>query len=199
MTLAAILALFLLSLSPTSASYQAQASAPSQAPIAQTSSAPAQASSGQASPNQASPDQASANKPRPTPKPHHRQKTNTANCPTATPAPNSAENPAPSNPCPPPKKVVPHGGLNDPAVHVTGGTTAEQAVHQRSTEQLKLATQENLKKIEGRQLSPSQLEMKNQIEQFMEQSKTAADAGDLDRARNLALKAHLLSEELVKP
>ncbi len=199
MTLAAILALFLLSLSPASASYQAQASAPSQAPIAQTSSAPAQASSGQASPNQASPDQASANKPRPTPKPHHRQKTNTANCPTATPAPNSAENPAPSNPCPPPKKVVPHGGLNDPAVHVTGGTTAEQAVHQRSTEQLKLATQENLKKIEGRQLSPSQLEMKNQIEQFMEQSKTAADAGDLDRARNLALKAHLLSEELVKP
>src|ERR1700693_2464293 len=176
MTLDAILALFLLSLSPTSASYQAQASAPSQAPIAQTSSAPAQASSGQASPNQASPDQVSANKPRPTPKPHNRQKTNPANSPTATPAPNSAENPAPSNPCPPPKKVVPHGGSNDPAVHVTGGTTAEQAVHQRSTEQLKLATQENLKKIEGRQLSPSQLEMKNQIEQFMEQSKTAADA-----------------------
>jgi hypothetical protein len=204
MTLAAILALFLLSLSPASASYQAQASAPSQAPTAQTSSAPAQASSGQASsgqasPNQASPDQASADKPRPTPKPHHRQKTNTANCPTATPAPNSAENPAPSNPCPPPKKVVPHGGLNDPAVHVTGGTTAEQASHQRSTEQLKLATEENLKKIEGRQLSPAQQEMKNQIKQFMEQSKAAADAGDLDRAHNLALKAHLLSEELVKP
>ena len=199
MTLAAILAVFLLSLSPTTASYQDQAGAPSQAPPAQTSSTPAQPSSDQASPDQASPDQASPGQPRPTPKPHHRKKTNTANCPTAAPAPNPAENSAPSTPCPPPKKVVRHGGSNDPAVHVTGGTSAEQASHQRSTEQLKLATEENLKKIEGRELSPTQQEMKNQISQFMEQSKTAAAAGDLDRAHNLALKAHLLSEELIKP
>ena len=41
--------------------------------------------------------------------------------------------------------------------------------------------------------------MKNQIAQFMEQSKTAAGAGDLDRAHNLALKARLLSDELLKP
>ena len=41
--------------------------------------------------------------------------------------------------------------------------------------------------------------MKNQINQFMEQSKTAAVAGDLDRAHNLAMKAHLLSDELLKP
>ncbi len=72
-------------------------------------------------------------------------------------------------------------------------------MHQRSTDQLRLATEENLKKIEGRQLSPSQQEMKNQINQFMEQSKTAAVAGDLDGAHNLALKAHLLSDELLKP
>jgi hypothetical protein len=61
------------------------------------------------------------------------------------------------------------------------------------------ATEENLKKIEGRQLSPSQQEMVSQIKQFREQSKTAAAAGDLDRAHNLAMKAHLLSDELVKP
>ena len=41
--------------------------------------------------------------------------------------------------------------------------------------------------------------MKNQIKQFMEQSNTAAAAGDLDRAHSLALKANLLSAELVKP
>jgi hypothetical protein len=72
-------------------------------------------------------------------------------------------------------------------------------LHQRSTEQLRLATEENLKKIERRQLGPSQQDMKNQINQFMEQSQTAAAAGDLDRAHNLVLKAHLLSDELVKP
>jgi hypothetical protein len=61
------------------------------------------------------------------------------------------------------------------------------------------AIEGNLKKIEGRQLNPSQQEMVNQIKQFREQSKSAAAAGDLDRAHNLAMKAHLLSDELLKP
>jgi hypothetical protein len=102
-------------------------------------------------------------------------------------------------PCPPPKKVVRNGGSAEPTVQLTGGTTAEQAVHQRSTEQLTAATQENLKKIAGRQLNPSQQEMVSQIKQFMAQSKTAVAAGDLGRGHDLALKAHLLSDELVKP
>jgi hypothetical protein len=72
-------------------------------------------------------------------------------------------------------------------------------VHQRSTDELIAATDDNMKKIEGRQLNPSQQEMVSQIGQFRKQSKTAALAGDLDRAHNLALKAHLLSDELVKP
>jgi hypothetical protein len=80
-----------------------------------------------------------------------------------------------------------------------GGTAAEQASHQHSTDELSVATQENLSKVEGRQLNPSQQEMVTQIKQFMEQSKTASASGDLDRAHSLALKAHLLSEELVKP
>jgi hypothetical protein len=33
----------------------------------------------------------------------------------------------------------------------------------------------------------------------MEQSKKAVAEGDADRAHNLALKAHLLSDELLKP
>jgi hypothetical protein len=202
MTLAAILVVSLLGLSPASASYpgaliatipnsstsEGQAASPLQAPPAQTSSTPAQAS----------PDQPSADQPKPTPKPRHRKKAST-NCSAAAPAPNSEGNSAQSTPCPPPKKVVRHGGSEEPAIQVTGGTSAEQAVHQRSTEQLKLATEENLKKIEALQLNPTQLDMKNQIKQFMEQSNTAATAGDLDRAHSLALKAHLLSEELVKP
>jgi hypothetical protein len=102
-------------------------------------------------------------------------------------------------PCPPPKKVVRNGGSVEPTVQLTGGTTAEQAVHQRSTEQLTAATQENLKKIAGRQLNPNQQEMVSQIKQFMAQSKTAVAAGDLGRGHDLALKAHLLSDELVNP
>jgi hypothetical protein len=72
-------------------------------------------------------------------------------------------------------------------------------VHQSSTNQLTAATEENLKKIAGRQLSSSQQEMVTQIKQFMMQSKAAVAAGDPERGHNLALKAHLLSDELVKP
>jgi hypothetical protein len=102
-------------------------------------------------------------------------------------------------PCAPPRKVVRNGGSKEPAIQLVEGTTAEQVVHQRSTDQLTVATEENLKKIAGRQLNPSQQEMVSQIKQFMEQSKTAVAAGDLERGHNLALKAHLLSDELVKP
>jgi hypothetical protein len=102
-------------------------------------------------------------------------------------------------PCPPPKKVVRNGGSKEPSIELVGGTTAEQASDKSSTEQLTAATEENLKKIAGLQLNPSQQEMVSQIKQFMEQSRTAVAAGDPERGRNLALKAHLLSDELVKP
>jgi hypothetical protein len=56
-----------------------------------------------------------------------------------------------------------------------------------------------LKKAAGLQLNASQQEMASQIKQFMAQSKAALGAGDLERGHNLAMKAHLLSDELVKP
>jgi hypothetical protein len=118
----------------------------------------------------------------------------------STPANPESSNAAPAlKPCPPPKKIVRNGGSSQPAIQLTGGTTAEQEVHQRSTVQLTAATEENLKQIEGRDLTSSQQELKNQIKQFMAQSKTAVAAGDLERGHDLALKAHLLSDELLKP
>jgi hypothetical protein len=102
-------------------------------------------------------------------------------------------------PCPPPKKVVHNGGSEEPSIQLVGGATPEQTVHQRSTDELTAATEANLKKIAGRQLTPSQQEMLNQIKQFMDQAKTAIAAGDIERGHNLALKAHLLSDELLKP
>jgi hypothetical protein len=61
------------------------------------------------------------------------------------------------------------------------------------------SVENNLKQVSGRQLSTAQQEMVNQIQQFIQQSKTAVAAGDMERGHNLAMKAHLLSEELVKP
>jgi len=95
---------------------------------------------------------------------------------------------------------VRNGGTSEPSIQLTGGAVGAQASHQRdTTDQLLESSRENLKKLAGRKLSPNQQEMVNQVHQFMEQSKTAVAAGDLDRAHNLALKAQLLSVELVTP
>jgi hypothetical protein len=61
------------------------------------------------------------------------------------------------------------------------------------------ATEANLKKISEQQLNSNQQDMVTQIRQFMQQSKAAVADGDLERARTLAWKAQLLSDELVKP
>jgi hypothetical protein len=60
-------------------------------------------------------------------------------------------------------------------------------------------TESNLKKIAGQQLNSNQQDMVSQIRQFMEQSRAAVGDGDMERARTLAWKAQVLSEELVKP
>jgi hypothetical protein len=96
--------------------------------------------------------------------------------------------------------VIKNGGSDEPIVALKGNTSEEQASQQRfTTEQLTTGTEENLKKIAGRQLSPSQQEVVSQIKQFTQQAKAAIAAGDLVRGHNLAMKAHLLSDELVKP
>lgn len=119
--------------------------------------------------------------------------------PTSSTGDTAAATEPPSN-CPPPKTVVHDGGTSEPAIQLTGGVPGPQSQGKRSTtDQLLGSTQDNLKKIEGRQLNASQQEMVNQIHQFLQQSKAAVAAGDLDRGHNLAMKARLLSDELTKP
>jgi hypothetical protein len=102
--------------------------------------------------------------------------------------------------CPPPKKVIHNGGTSEPPIQLTGAASADKASQQRSTtEQLLGSARENLEKASALQLNPSQQEIVKQIQQFMEQSKVAVAAGDLERGHNLAMKANLLSDELVKP
>ena len=120
--------------------------------------------------------------------------------PGTTPTAGTSGTPTPAANCPPSKVIVRQGGTSEPSIQLAGGTANEQTSHQRDTaNQMLGSTEANLKKIAGRQLSPNHQDMVNQIRQFIDQSKTASNAGDLDRARTLAWKAQLLSEELVKP
>ncbi len=139
---------------------------------------------------------------------HHKKKTTPANCSTApttggpSPAPaTGAASATNSNlpPCPTPKKVVRNGGSAEPSIQLVGGAASTPNDQQRTIDELTAATKENLKKLEGRQLNPTQQDTVTQIKQFMDQSKTAAAEGDMERSNNLATKARLLSDELVKP
>jgi len=115
---------------------------------------------------------------------HHR--THKAFVPVGTPAETG-----------PAKTVVRNGGTADPTVDLSPGLNPQQASHQReSTNQLLAASNANLKKISGRQLSASQQDTVKQIKSYMEQAKGAENDGDVQRAYNLAVKANLLSAEL---
>jgi outer membrane biosynthesis protein TonB len=137
------------------------------------------------SPQEPQPPKASEEaQPKPTtPAKKHRRKHKTASDPNAAPE----------------KRVVRNGSTGDPVVQLAPGMSQEQASRQRqSTTELLAATDSNLKQISGRQLNPSQQDSVSQIRKYMEQAQAAEKVGDVQRAQNLASKALLLSDDLVK-
>jgi len=98
------------------------------------------------------------------------------------------------------KKVVRRGSTDEPTTKLSPSITDEQAARQRqNTNQLLVSTDASLQKLSGRQLTKDEQETVVQIRKFMEQVKIADAAGDLQRAYNLAVKAHLLSDALARP
>jgi len=100
----------------------------------------------------------------------------------------------------PNKIVVRHGSAIEPITQLAPGMTEEQAAHQRAvTNQLLASTDASLQKLSGRTLTKEQQDTVAQIRKFQEQVKQADSTGDVKRAYNLAVKAHLLSDALTKP
>lgn len=87
---------------------------------------------------------------------------------------------------------------NPPAGPIVPGPTSADAAHnQAATDQLLKNAQTNLNAI-NRQLSKEEEGKRSQVLEFITQSQNATNANDPSRAYNLALKASLLSDELVK-
>lgn len=97
------------------------------------------------------------------------------------------------------KVVIRNGGAKGDAAQLSPAGNQEQALHNReNTAQLLATTDENLKRLAGRQLSLEQQSTLDQIRSYIRQSNAASEAGDLARARTLAYKAHLLSDDLAR-
>ena len=93
-----------------------------------------------------------------------------------------------------------NGGVKDNSVQLNPAMTEEQILHTKeNTTQLLVTTNANVKALAGRQLSPEEQSTLAQIHSYVHQSKAASASGDLDRAHTLAFKAHLLSDELIRP
>jgi len=99
----------------------------------------------------------------------------------------------------PGKTVIHDGGTSDTtAGAIQPGMDQNEAAQQRhATEQLLQSTDDALKGI-NRPLNDDERSMVEQIHNYMAQSRAATTDGDLLRANNLAVKAHLLSDALAK-
>lgn len=136
--------------------------------------------------------------PKPKPKPKattHAKKPATAPPQTVTPAKPTEQ----ASAAPPPRIVIQEGGAAPPSgSQVTAAMPHEVATdNQRTTQQLLDATEGNLRNLR-RTLTADERGIVEQIRSYMQQARNANNEGDLIRAHNLALKAHLLSDELVK-
>ena len=103
-------------------------------------------------------------------------------------------------PCPPAKVVIRNGGTAETAVQLTGGASnGKDSAQRASIDKLLGSTEDSLKKIGGLTPEAGQQETVKQIQDYVTQSKAALTSGDLELAHNLAMKAHLLANELLKP
>jgi hypothetical protein len=127
----------------------------------------------------------------------HAASSNASTAPADPPAQAPPQHSTASKECPPSKIIVRQGGTKEASIQLAGGT-GNQAARDGINELLG-KTDENLKKTSGMQLTTSQQDTVTQTRQFIEQSKAAMSQGDFERARTLAWKAQLLSDDLVKP
>lgn len=94
----------------------------------------------------------------------------------------------------------PHNLTSDaaPETAIAAAIPSEQVLHQREdTARMVDATENALKGI-NRQMSDEEKAMRTQVQSFLQQSRRATADGDYERAFNLAKKAQLLADALIK-
>lgn len=126
------------------------------------------------------------------PKRHSRKKTT-----AAPPAGLQAAAPPPAETSNNTTVAMAHPPEANPDVAIAADVSDAQLMHQKqSTAQLLDETEKSINALKN--LSRDQEEMLSQIRSYVNQSRKATTDGDFERAYNLATKAHLLCDALVK-
>jgi outer membrane biosynthesis protein TonB len=156
---------------------------PSPAATPQASPTPAEAETQPAQPPEAQPTPTPAEQPKTKPKRHGAAKKPGEKSEVARNT--SSKKVIQAEPAPTPQQVSP------------GPTPADSGTGQTSTDQLLQSAEANVNGI-TRTLSKDEEAMRAQIREFIKQSRNATAENDPARAHTLAVKARLLSDELVK-
>src|SRR5262249_41268833 len=77
-------------------------------------------------------------------------------------------------------------------------STAEAARDRKTTTDLLDTTEKDLNRVDSKGLNADQQAMLTQIRAYISQSRKASTEGDYERASNVAKKAQLLADELMK-
>jgi hypothetical protein len=120
--------------------------------------------------------------------------------PAASPAKRPASRPGASKPAPQPETPPPTESATPkpPPPRITPGLSPqEQARLQQETLDAISLSEKNLKLADGRNLNSTQRDLAEKVRGFLAQAQEARNEGDWARARNLADKARVLSNELV--
>ncbi len=97
------------------------------------------------------------------------------------------------------KTVVPEGGAKEPPEQIAPGLSPEEREHERrEAEQWLSATDNDLRILADRHLSPPRQDSVKQVRFYLADARSALKEGDFKRAHTLALKAHLLTDDMVK-
>ena len=104
------------------------------------------------------------------------------------------------NPAPAPATSAPAADAEKPeapTIAVQLSKEESAAAQQEANQSLDIA-EKNLASTRNKRLNPAQSDLVSKIKGFLKDAREAARAGDWARARNLAKKAQVLSEELVR-
>lgn len=102
----------------------------------------------------------------------------------------------PRSPAPSMNQSVPPGKSDTPQI-VPGLSTQESVSFQRETDQSLSSAERNLAATAGKLLDATQSDLASKVRGFISDAREAGRAGDWARARDLAKKAQVLSEELI--
>jgi hypothetical protein len=107
----------------------------------------------------------------------------------------------PAHPGPPrprvPAQPPANASTKDDGPLIVPQLTAEESANAQQEANASLATAEkNLEAVRGKTLNAAQTDMSNKVKSFMNDARQAARVGDWTRARGLAKKAQVISEEL---